>query len=87
MAEPKKYVRGSAKEKVFENGSKLLNFSININDKQIVDHAKDGWVQLVISEKREVDQYGNSHYIYLNEFQPKKKAGKKEESKEEDLPF
>ena len=84
MAEAKKYVRGSAKEKVFDNGSKLINFSINIKDEALTKHANpDGWVQLVMSSKREVDQYGNSHYIYLNEFKPKKK----EEKNEDDLPF
>lgn len=89
MSKVKQYVRGSAKEKVFDNGSSLVNFSINIKDQVILDNVDEkGWVQLVISSKRVVDAYGNSHYIYLNDFVPTKQEVKPETKEEKDeLPF
>ena len=83
---PKKYVRGNAKEKVFESGSPILNLSFNVHkflsgqDGGVMDYAdENGWVQISAGAKREIDQYGNSHATWLNEFKPdpnwKPKAG------------
>ena len=78
----KNYVKGSAREKTFDNGSSLVNFSININD--IGQYADEkGWVQFTMSERRETDGYGNTHTIYINEFKPKPK----EEETASDVPF
>jgi hypothetical protein len=121
MADNKKnYVRGSAKQVTFHNGSIINNFSLNILDANILkeagipaDLAKQlialreadearpkadklgtGWAQLVLSEKREIDQFDNSHYIYVNEFKPDKAKGKPKpkaapapEVDDEELPF
>ena len=71
----KRYVRGNAKEKVFDSGSPLLNLSFNIHkfmsqqDGGVEAYADDkGWVQITVGAKREIDQYGNSHAIWLNEW-------------------
>lgn len=78
MAEAKKknYVRGSSIEHTFNNGSKVNNFSINIEDANVVAAAKNGWVQFCMSEKQEVDRYKNTHYIYISDFVPDKAKGK-----------
>jgi hypothetical protein len=74
---PKKYMRGNAKEKQFASGDPLINFSFNINkflsqhEGGVADLAdEDGWVQCVMAPKRETDQYGNTHSMWLNEWKP-----------------
>ena len=82
----KKYIRGNAKEKTFDSGSPLINFSFNINkflsqhEGGVADYAdENGWVQGTMAAKKETDQYGNTHMMTLNEFKPdpnwKPKAG------------
>ncbi len=79
------YTRGSAKEHVFDNGSSLVNFSLNIEN--LKEKAnEDGWIQLVMTARQEVDQYGNTHLVYFNDFKPKPQEDKAQEPKE-DLPF
>ena len=120
MPEDKNFVRGSAREVSFANGSKLHNFSLNILDENLLVEAgipadlaklcvalrkKDearpkeekkgtGWCQLVLSQKKAVDQFHNTHYIYVNEFKPdaakaKPKAAPAppEEVNDDELPF
>ena len=79
MSVEKRYVRGNCKEKKFDSGSPLLNLSFNVNkflskqDGSVSDYAdENGWVQITVTAKREIDQYGNSHAIHLNEFKPDK---------------
>lgn len=86
MAEkkPKTYVRGSAKKFEFPNGGSVINLSFNIeNLSQFAD--ENGWVRLVCSERSSVDDYGNTHSVYVNEWKPEAKAEAKKE--EDDLPF
>lgn len=82
MAE-KVYVKGSAKKIQFDNGS-LMKVSFNINDfakkGESFDSVKDvanekGWVNILIKEKREVDDYGNTHYIELDTWKPDPSKG------------
>ncbi|KKN23839.1 hypothetical protein LCGC14_0900950 [marine sediment metagenome] len=82
----KQYTRGSAKEHVFDNGSSLVNFSLNIEN--LKEKAnEDGWIQLVMTARQEVDQYGNTHLVYFNDFKPKPQGDAQEKEPEEDLPF
>ena len=101
----KTYLRGSVREKTFDNGSSLVNFSINVTDfisgqsnKSILDYADEkGWVQLTMSSKKEIDSYGNTHSIFINEFKPKPQnedaivgeeaAVDEEEKSDGELPF
>jgi len=89
MSQEKKYVRGNAKEISFDNGGDILNLSFNIYDflsgvdnkgHKISEFAdENGWVKITAGRKREVDQYGNTHSLSLNEWKPdedwKSKAG------------
>lgn len=64
---PKIWVRGSAREKVFDNGGEVINVSLNIND--LTAYANDkGYVPIVIAQRNEVDEYGNTHYMYVDEY-------------------
>ena len=73
MSEEKIFVRGSAKGHKFESGGENIKFSINIKDDVFTKYADDkGWIQLVMSSKRAVDQFGNSHMITVNTWKPDK---------------
>ena len=98
MSTEKVYARGNASEHVFENGSSLVNFSINLEDlKQYSDEK--GWINLVIQAKRETDQFGNTHAVTVNTWKPDKKKAQTEKPRAqqdafagptdagEDLPF
>lgn len=93
MSEPKIYVRGSAREVEFSNGGSLVNFSIDLNDPVLRQHAKEGkngalWVQLTQSKKREIDQYKNSHATYINTYEkPEEAVSTNTGAGEPDLPF
>lgn len=67
MGKSKTFVRGSARLKVFDNGGEVINVSININD--LMAYANDkGYVPFVIAQRTEVDEWDNTHYMYIDEY-------------------
>lgn len=76
MAE-KNYVRGTAKVVQTQYGS-LFNFSVNVQDLE-KDANEDGWINLTAGKRKEIDKYGNTHSIWVNDFN-------KEDKKEDDIP-
>lgn len=92
----KTYIKGSAKEVTFDQGGRLINFSVNVN--QLKELANErGYVNLTLRDRRDEDDYGNNMYIVLNDYKPKTKEGshaatptqaKKEPTPvQDDLPF
>jgi len=78
----KSYLKGSAKEITTEYGT-LLSVSLNIDD--LKQYANDkGWINFTITQRRETDQYGNTHTCYYKPYEPK---NKKEEINVDDIPF
>jgi len=74
----KKYVKGSAKEVVFDDGSSLINADLNLADLNSLNVSASGYVKITIARRREVDSYGNTHSVYENTFKSdgaKKGAG------------
>lgn len=68
-------MRGGAK-KVSTQYGELINFGLNIEQlKEVADEK--GWVNLTMGARRETDQYGNTHSIWLNDY-------KKPEATEDD---
>jgi hypothetical protein len=65
----KKYLKGSAKERVFGDGNSLLNISVNVDELASLPNVK-GYVNITVSKRREVDKYGNTHSLMLNEYKP-----------------
>ena len=60
----------SLKEKVFENGSRVLNCAFNIEE--LASHAnEEGWVRFVIAPRRTQNEKGMTHYVYKDSFEPK----------------
>lgn len=75
MAEQKKYV-GNGKKKEFSNGGHLINISLKYAD---LTPNEKGYVNLVVGAKKENDQWGNTHAVWVNDFVPTPKSAPKEE--------
>ncbi len=69
----------SLKEKVFENGSRVLNCAFNVEE--LASHAKDGWIRFVIAPRRSPNEKGMTHYVYKDSFEPKPQEQQQETAK------
>jgi len=77
MANEKQYVRAGARAVATQYGQ-LLNLNLNIEDlKEIAND--DGWIKLTVGERREPSEKGNTHSVWVNDYEPQKK----EESNDE----
>lgn len=76
----KKYLRGSAKEAPFSENGEFINFSLKVEE--VANLADGEWINLAIRRKREVDQYGNTHSVFLNEYKKDKDKGSSPKSKD-----
>ena len=58
------------REKKFDNGGSVINCGFNIEELQ--KHAdENGWVNMVIAERKTISDKGYTHYAYKDEFKPK----------------
>jgi len=71
-------------------------FNISFNYEKLAQYVNDkGYVNMVMSKRREVWQYGDTHYFTLNEYNPEANQNSNNTSKNEnsddvsveDLPF
>ena len=90
----KTYIDGTSCKAISGQFGEFFNVSINVE--KIGQYANEkGYVNMVMSKRREVGQYGDTHYFTLNEYnreanQNSNTPAKKEESDDvsvEDLPF
>ena len=85
----KVYLPSSIKNIPTKYGTMMVaNFKLD----ELQKNSKNGWVSMVISERREPSEKGATHYAYVNYFEPKEKdntAPKQESSSDssDDLPF
>ena len=85
----KVYLPSSIKNIPTKYGSMMVaNFKLD----ELQKNSKNGWVSMVISERREPSEKGATHYAYVNDFEPKEKANttpKQESSSDssDGLPF
>jgi len=85
----KVYLPSSIKNINTKYGTMMVaNFKLD----ELQKNSKNGWVSMVISERREPSEKGATHYAYVNDFEPKEKANtapKQESSSDNssDLPF
>lgn len=70
----KNYIKGSAREKVFDNGGRVINIDLNVSELAAIANDK-GYAKITLSELREPDMYGNTYSIYENDFVPTKQTG------------
>lgn len=73
-------------EKVFDDGGALINAAFNVDE--LAEHAdENGWVNIVISKRREPSDKGATHYAYVSDYKPEKIPEKKPEKDTDGLPF
>ena len=90
MAE-KNYVKGNAKEFVFQDGGSVLNISIDCQNIDKTKLVKDRYLNISIGKRKEVGQYGDTHTMIYNEYKPKAESQGEfnhgNEPKDDELPF
>jgi len=83
------YLPSSIKNIETKFGSMMVaNFKMD----ELQANSKNGWVSMVIAERREPSEKGATHYSYVNDYEPpaeKKTSAKKIKSTtgDDDLPF
>ena len=55
----KKYIKGSARQGMYNS----INCSISISELQDLANDK-GYVDFVVTPKKDIDQFGNTHAVY-----------------------
>lgn len=78
MPMAKNYIKGSFRQVETKQGERRLIVSINVTDLQKIANDK-GYAQVVIQERREKDEYGNTHYAFENDWKPERRAEVKAE--------
>ena len=89
----KKYVNGLViKERTFDNGGTQLKASIATKDfiEQLKQEDDNGWVNIVITRRKEPSDKGVTHYAYIDPWKPTPKTNSQPKavtSGDDDLPF
>jgi len=77
MADGEKIYVGNGKEHVFPDGGRQVKIRLSLQDME-AHFEKYGWttdagkmyINLILSERREVDQYGNTHNLTIDTWKP-----------------
>ena len=72
----KNYISGGAKKVTFPDGGSIINLDLKLEDVNNLPVSEKGYVRLVVAERSTTDQYGNTHYVYENQFVPDKSKAK-----------
>ncbi len=82
MPEPKLYVpKSSAREKQFDSGGSIIRLSFHAATlvEFVKNHTNEkGWINLNVSERREVSQHGDTHSVSLDTWKPTGQAGSRQ---------
>jgi len=73
MPEEKNYINGMIiKEKTFDNGGSQLKVSVKVDEfiEQLKTINEKGWVNLIISRRKEPSDKGVTHYAYEDPWKP-----------------
>lgn len=65
----KTYIDGTSCKAINGQFGEFFNISINVEKLQQYANEK-GYVNMTMSKRREVGQYGETHYFTLNEYNP-----------------
>lgn len=65
----KTYIDGTSCKAISGQFGEFFNISVNIEKLQQYANEK-GYVNMTMSKRREVWQYGDTHYFTLNEYNP-----------------
>ncbi len=66
----KNYIKGNWKEKVFDNGWSVIKLWLYLPDLLRLPMTSSGYINIEIGKRKKVDQYGNTHFIYEDEYDP-----------------
>ena len=82
---PRKYIKGSAVEPEFSRDrGDILNIDVYVPE--LEDFVNDkGYAKITIYRRREIDDFGNTHYMFQNEFIPDKSKAKPKPLPEDDV--
>jgi hypothetical protein len=69
----KNYIKGSFRQVTTSQGEVRLIASILVSDLEKIKNDK-GYAQVVIQQRQDKDQYGNTHYAFENDWKPEKRA-------------
>ena len=87
MSKEKIYVGSGKKAKDYD----IVNISICLDDKlkeHIYEYKGKKYINLTVAAKKEVDQYGKSHYVAINTFKPDESKQSQESNDDyNNLPF
>lgn len=72
----KNYISGGAKKVTFGDGGSIINLDLKLEDINNLPVSDKGYIRIVVAERSTTDQYGNTHYVYENQFVPDKSKGK-----------
>jgi|TARA_R100001463_G_scaffold3547_4_gene14331 hypothetical protein len=86
MSETKEkiYLPSSIKEINTKYGTMMV---ANLKVEDLQKNSKNGWISMVISERREPSEKGATHYAYVNDYKPTEKPKSNNKSNDDDLPF
>lgn len=91
MAADKQYLKCSAKEKEFRTGGSVIRLGVKVED--LIAFAKQhgnerGYLNLSIIKRRSVGQYGDTHSVSLDDYEPQGRGQSARPSNfDEDAPF
>ena len=85
-------LKGSAKRIVFSNGGDVIDVSLQpavlmkalewMNGRRSeIGIEESEWIRIRVKQKRQEDEYGNTHYVELNTWLPDAKTPPKAEAK------
>jgi len=73
---PRKFIKGSAVEPEFSRDrGDILNIDVYVPELEDFVNEK-GYAKITIYRRREIDDFGNTHYMFQNEFVPDKSKAK-----------
>jgi hypothetical protein len=65
-------------------GMIVANFKVD----ELQANSKNGWISMVIAERKEPSEKGATHYAYVNDYEPQeKKSNTSSKEEKDDLPF
>ena len=67
----RKFIAGSGRIYIFDDGGSVINCFLKLDDLKACPVTPKGYIRIVLAEKPEPDQFGNTHYAYQDDFVPK----------------
>lgn len=77
------YLPSSIKNIDTKFGSMMI---ANLKVEDLKSNSKNGWISMVIAERKEPSEKGATHYAYVNDYEPKQKQ-ESSSSNNTDAPF